>query len=132
MATETPGRMGSGNPVHWFEIPASDLARARSFYEKVLGVELTPIEQGAIRMAWFPRRPDAHGSAGGLIEGDDRAPSRVGTLVYLTVDDIDATLARVGELGGTVVLPRTAFDQGAVAKFVDSEGNLVALFSAGG
>jgi predicted enzyme related to lactoylglutathione lyase len=29
------------NPVNWFEIPVNDLARAKSFYEAVLGVEDT-------------------------------------------------------------------------------------------
>ena len=28
-----------GNPVNWFEIPANDLDRAKSFYESVFDVE---------------------------------------------------------------------------------------------
>ncbi len=32
------------NPVNWFEIPVKDMARAKKFYEKVFGVELTAEE----------------------------------------------------------------------------------------
>ena len=29
------------NPVNWFEIPVNDLSAARTFYESVLGIEIT-------------------------------------------------------------------------------------------
>jgi len=38
----------SGNPVGWFEIYVQDMARARAFYEAVLGVKLEalPVPDG--------------------------------------------------------------------------------------
>lgn len=115
------------NAVTWFEIPVSDLARATAFYEEVLGVGLEPLEAGGMKMAWFPRHEGAPGSSGGLVEG--RTPGKAGALVYLTVPDIDAALARVESAGGKVVLPRASGDYGAIAHFEDCEGNLVALYS---
>jgi hypothetical protein len=44
----------SMNPVNWFEIPATDLDRAKAFYEYVLGVNLTLQDFGPLKMAWFP------------------------------------------------------------------------------
>jgi predicted enzyme related to lactoylglutathione lyase len=117
----------TANAVTWFEIPVSDLTRATAFYEEVLGVRLRPLEEGGFKMAWFPQHEGAPGSSGGLVEG--RTPGRAGTLVYLTVPDIDAALARVEAYGGSVVLPRASGDFGSIAHFEDSEGNLVALFS---
>lgn len=59
------------NPVHWFEIPVTDLTRARRFYEKVFDTALDPLEMGGIKMAWFPRPPNVAGSSGGLIEDSE-------------------------------------------------------------
>lgn len=115
------------NAVTWFEIPVRDLARATAFYEEVLGVSLRPLDEGGFKMAWFPQHEGAPGSSGGLVEG--RTPGKAGTLVYLTVADIDAALARVEACGGAVVLPKAAGDYGAIAHFEDTEGNLVALYS---
>ncbi len=117
------------NAVTWFEIPVTDLARATAFYEKVLGVSLRPLDQGGYRMAWFPQHAGGAGSSGALVQGEGRTPGRAGTLVYLTVPDIDAALATVQDCGGAVVLPRASGDYGSIAHFEDSEGNLVALFS---
>jgi predicted enzyme related to lactoylglutathione lyase len=47
----------STNALNWFEIPASDLKRARLFYEYIFGITMTESEMGAIRMAFFPAEP---------------------------------------------------------------------------
>ena len=44
----------AGNPVGWFEIPATDLKRAKKFYEGVFGVKLSLQTMGPCEMAWFP------------------------------------------------------------------------------
>jgi len=117
----------TANAVTWFEIPATDLARATAFYEVVLGVRLRQLDEGGVKMAWWPQHEGAPGSSGGLIEG--RPTGNVGTVVYLVVPDMDAALARVEACGGRVVMPKKGGDHGAVAQFEDSEGNLVAFYS---
>jgi predicted enzyme related to lactoylglutathione lyase len=53
-----------------------------------------------------------------------------GTLVYITVADINATLAKINAKGGKTLLPRMAIGEyGFIAHFEDSEGNRVALHS---
>ena len=52
------------NPVNWFEIPVKDIGRARTFYEKVFGLELTPQEMGPYTMTFFPWTEGAPGAAG--------------------------------------------------------------------
>lgn len=115
------------NAVSWFEIPVDDIGRATAFYEKVLDVRLSPLEQEGFVMAWFPMLQGGPGSPGALVQG--RTPGRAGTLVYLTVPDVDVALTRIEESGGRVVLPKASGDFGAIAHFEDCEGNLVALHS---
>ncbi len=56
------------NPVIWFEIPAKDLNRAKTFYEKVFGYDMVISEMGPLKMAWFPSSEDAAGATGALVE----------------------------------------------------------------
>ncbi len=116
------------NAVIWFEVPVKDLDRARSFYEHILGVQLTLNEMGPMRMMFFPMIPNVPGIAGSLMKAEGYKPSTSGTLVYLAVESIEATLAKVQEKGGKVLLPKTSIGQyGVIAHFRDSEGNRVGL-----
>ena len=116
------------NPVTWFEIPVSDMSRAKKFYEAVLAVEIVETEMGPNKMGWFPMEMGIAGSAGTLIAGDGYTPSHDGTLVYLHVDAIDPTLEAVNQNGGTTLMPCMSIgEHGSIAHFEDSEGNRVAL-----
>ncbi|MDA8083429.1 MAG: VOC family protein [Nitrospiraceae bacterium] len=116
------------NPVAWFEIPVRDIERARRFYEKVFGVELTPEDMGPYKMTFFPWTDGAPGAAGTLIKGETYEPSHGGTLVYFSVDDIDETLLKINANGGKTILPKTDIGQyGFIAHFEDTEGNRVAI-----
>jgi len=88
------------NPVNWFEIAVNDLGRAKAFYEAVLGVEFMHMEMGPAKMEMFPFNPEAPGAAGALIQTDGYTPSHEGAVIYFSVDDIEATLKKVGGKGG--------------------------------
>lgn len=119
------------NPVNWFEIPVTDMSRAKKFYETVLSVELTDSEMGPNKMGWFPMEMGAAGSAGTLIQGDGYTPSHDGSLVYINVDSIDPTLEAINGNGGKTLVPRMSIGQhGFIAHFEDTEGNRVALHEA--
>lgn len=120
--------MASANPVNWFEIPAADLQRARSFYEAVLQVELDLNEMGPLKMAWFPMVQGGDGATGTLVENENYTPSYEGSLVYFSVADIEDTLDRIQAHGGKVLNGKTSIGEfGFVAHFEDTEGNRVAL-----
>ncbi len=121
------------NPVNWFEIPVKDVARARKFYEKVFGLELTPEEMGPYTMTFFPWTENAPGAAGTLIKGEGYEPSHAGTLVYFSVDDIEETLLKVTANGGRTLFPKKSIGEyGFIAHFEDTEGNRLALHSMKG
>ena len=122
------------NAVHWFDIPASDLARAKAFYEAVFGIEMTEMTlPNGLKMALFPIEPG--GVGGALAEHSEfYFPGDQGPLVYLNGDpDLQAVLDRLEASGGRVVVPKTQIspEHGYMAVFEDSEGNRVALHSAG-
>lgn len=116
--------------VGYFEIPVVDLDRAISFYQRVFGFALERAVIDGHAMALFPDTSGDGTITGALAQGESYVPSQDGTRVYFAVDDIDAVLARVRELGGEVLYPKTAIGEwGFVAEFADSEGNRIALSS---
>ena len=119
------------NAADWFEIPVRDLARAKAFYTRVFRIEMHEMEMGPAKMAMFPMDPAAAGSGGTLIQDEGYTPSKDGSLIYLAVDDIDATLKRVEQAGGKILVPKLNIgEHGNIAHFEDSEGNRVALHSS--
>lgn len=118
------------NAVTWFEIPATDLARAQRFYETVLGTSLKRETMGDEQMAIFPSEGE-DAAAGCVNMGAERvAPSRSGTRVYLDASpSIDAALARVAAAGGRIHTAKMALPPGMgfFAHVEDSEGNVVGL-----
>ena len=114
--------------VSWFEIPVVDIERAVAFYEHVFEVELERTVIDGHPMALFPDADEPGGASGALATGDSYVPSVDGTRVYFRVDDVEGTLARALERGGSVLYPVTDVgEQGVVAEFADTEGNRIAL-----
>lgn len=113
------------NAINWFEIPARNLARARSFYEAVLGMPLRREQMGPDTLVVFASDPS--GVGGCLIEG---APATTGTVVYLNANpSLDAALARLERAGGRITTPKTTLPEGmgCYAVIIDTEGNRVGL-----
>lgn len=124
------GIPSDSNPVGWFEIPVTDMPRAKAFYEHVLNVKLQPLNLGPLEMAIFPMRPGTPGATGALMKGEAFQPSQLGTQIYFTTPDVDGTLERVQKLAGKVVLPKTRIGPlGFIASVEDSEGNRIGLRS---
>lgn len=109
------------------EIPARDLERARAFYARVFAVELETTEIDGQRMVFFPTADDrATGLA--LTEGEDYVPSSEGIRLSVTVDDLEAVLARAVEAGGEIAAEVEAVEGwGRYAAFRDLEGTVVGV-----
>ncbi|HWM34792.1 MAG TPA: VOC family protein [Pseudolysinimonas sp.] len=114
--------------LNWFEIPVSDMDRAVGFYEGLLGVELTRMDFAGVPHAVFP----SAGVGGALVLDPDNRPSATGSLIYLDAGaGLDASVARVPELGGEPLTPIVDLgEQGRMAVLLDTEGNRVAVHSA--
>lgn len=100
----------------YYEIPSTDVKRSSAFYAALFGWPMTP---SGDRYVMF----SGDGDVGGGIEHAERAPGE-GVRVYIGVDDIPATLAKVRSLGGKVVKEKTeiAGGYGYWASFEDPGG----------
>ena len=120
------------NSLNWFEIPASDLDRAKAFYEAILDLELPTHTMGDMQMAFFPYEPGSGKASGGLAQSPMHTPGQDGVMVYLNANpDMAPVLARIEEAGGQVLMPKTLINEqnGYMAFFLDSEGNRIGLHS---
>lgn len=116
--------------IHWFEIPTTDLARAKAFYSTVLGIKEFRHEQGGpTTMALFPYDNAAGGVGGALVHGGPLKPSTTGVVIYLNAgNDIKGAVDRAVQAGGSVKQPVTDIgDPGHIALIEDLEGNVVGL-----
>lgn len=118
------------NPVGWFEIPVTDMARARDFYRHVFEIQLEEMRMGPATMAMFPMWEGAIGASGALIQSEGSRPAADGVLIYFTAPDMEAMLSRGEEKGGRILTPRTSIGEyGFIGILMDSEGNRIGLHS---
>ncbi len=119
--------------LNWFEIPATDLARAQRFYETVFDVKMELMDLPELQMVVFPYdQNDRKLSGGALVKSEFHKPSDNGVVIYFNGDpDLNVPLGRVEEAGGRIMIHKTKIsDQiGYMAFFKDSEGNSIALYS---
>lgn len=114
--------------VNWFEIPVTDIARAKSFYESVFDTSLTDMEMGPSQMAMFPMEQGAPGATGALVKADSYTPSQEGSVIYFLTESIETSLGKIESAGGKTFMPKTSIgEHGFIAMFGDTEGNRVAL-----
>jgi uncharacterized protein len=119
------------NAISWFEIPATDLQRATTFYETILGIKLNAVDMPNIKMRMFPI-DDMMGVGGAIVDsGGFHKPSATdGPLIYLNGNpDIQLTLDKVETAGGKIMVPKTEIspEYGFMAVIIDTEGNRIAF-----
>jgi len=124
----------SGRVVH-FEVPFSDGARARSFYQQAFGWKLdevpemkyTMVATGPAADSGMPAEPGYIG--GGMFEREPAFPQ--GPVITIDVASIDDALATISSLGGEPVGEKTPVgEMGFAAYFKDTEGNIMGLWES--
>ncbi len=123
----------SGKVVH-FEVPVDDLDRATSFYAEAFGWQLASMSgMGYTMISTTPTDEQGRPAEPGAINGGMFVREADLTTPMITIDvaDLDAALAKVEELGGSVVRPKFPVgDMGFAGYFRDSEGNLLGLWQS--
>ena len=121
----------SGRIVH-FEIPFDDGERAQAFYRDAFGWQLQAMPEMSYVLASTGPSGDQGPTEPGFINGgmmsrsDSPSPAPI---VVVDVDSIDTTLTRIGELGGSTVVPKQPVgDMGFAAYVRDPEGNVIGLW----
>jgi predicted enzyme related to lactoylglutathione lyase len=116
----------TGAPCH-FELHTRDHDASVAFYEKVFGWTTTPVSDTPELRYTLLEVGD--GENAGIMDAGSFLPEGVPAhwSIYFAVDDIDAALATVLELGGAVVQPAETTPYGRLATAADSTGALFKL-----
>jgi predicted enzyme related to lactoylglutathione lyase len=120
------------NMISWFEIPVTNMERAKTFYDTVFEIEIQVQDFEGTLMGWFPFAHGKPGAPGSLIQNEAYIPSKThGTLIYFSSDNITDELNRVETAGGKIIQSKTQIspEVGYMAVFIDVEGNRIALYS---
>ena len=111
--SETAGR------VAWFEAPTADSSQARNFYSGLFG---WTFDQFGTEDYYITNE------GGGAIAGN---PDGKGLIVYFGSSDIEGSIGRVRELGGTATAPQAIPGVGTYSLCTDVDGNAFGLYADG-
>jgi uncharacterized protein len=121
------------NPVVWFEIYVQDMARAKTFYQQMLGLQLLQLPSEGMEgmeMWCFPMLDNGPGATGALVKMDGCPSGGNSTLVYFACDDCAVEAARAGAHGGQIFKEKFAIGEyGFIALVIDPDGNMIGLHS---
>ena len=121
-----PADVGPGR-IAWFDITTTNLPQSREFYGKLFNWQFNPVP-GTDMAAEIV----SSGTAIGTIRVAEGAITPFNGVVYVQVQELEASCAKAKELGGTVPpgFPFNLSDgTGAIALVVDPSGHPVGLYS---
>ena len=121
----------STNSLNWFEIPALDIDRSRTFYETIFDIKMEPNEMNGSKMAFFPWVAGSGKATGSLVQSEMHKPSVDGSVIYLNANpSMDTLLTKVEAAGGKILAPKMSIgEHGNIAFILDTEGNKIGIHS---
>jgi predicted enzyme related to lactoylglutathione lyase len=113
------------NGIAHIEIPCTDLEKVSKFYEAVFGWKTMMVPNMDYALFEAPA-----GINGGYSKQLKITPEP-GAMLYMEVEDINATLRKIGDSGGRTITEKTQIgpEYGYMAIFSDVEGNTMGLWS---
>lgn len=120
------------NRVVHFEIPADQVDTLQTFYEDVFGWSFEnwgdPGEEEEYWMIMTGAEDERGGINGGMMQR--QAPEQ-GVVNTIDVDDIDATIRKIQEHGGAILMEKTEIpDVGLFAYFEDPQRNVFGIMES--
>lgn len=103
--------------INWFEVPAADTAKALAFYGGLFGWKTTEFAPGYHLIE--------NGPAGAITTSEAGFTQ---PRVYLATTDLDATIKKIHELGGTAEDVQTVPDVGRITHCRDDQGTPFSLY----
>jgi len=101
----TPPAAGTHGTIGWHELHASDLEAAFAFYADMFGwTKTTAFDLGPMGTYQIFATPD--GGSGGMMTKDETVPSPFWAY-YISVDSVEAAVARVKAASGQILQPPT-------------------------
>jgi predicted enzyme related to lactoylglutathione lyase len=115
------GIVNEPGTLTWNELMTTDVAAAKTFYNAVFGWGDVTHGEGAGAYTEFQV---AGRSIAGMMEKPAELPAEMPPFwgIYFAVADTDATAKRIGELGGSIMMPPRDIEPGRFAVGVDPTG----------
>lgn len=113
--------LGNGK-ICYLEIPALDIPRSAAFYQAVFGWKTRTRGDGAIAF------DDGVGQVSGTWVLGRPASAQPGLMLYVMMDSVADTIARIVAEGGEIVQPIGADHPEITARFRDPAGNVLGLY----
>ena len=117
------------NAIVWFEMPVTNLAKSKTFYETVLADEMMDQDMGPNMTVVFPKSKKSS-IAGHLYVGKPSAMGTGNTIHLASPTPLESSLERVKSAGGQVVSDIIVIPDGRFAYCTDLDGNSFGLFEA--
>jgi predicted enzyme related to lactoylglutathione lyase len=111
--------------LSWNELATPDVDASASFYGELFGWKPEPFEGSEMPYTMIKTSDGA--TNGGIRNATEQEPTY--WLVYFGVDDIDATAAKISELGGSTLMEPMDIGAGKVAIAQDPQGAVFALYA---
>lgn len=112
--------------VTWQDLTVPDAEGLRDFYSAVTGWEPEPLSMGAY--SDYVMNADGQGIAGICHARGANAEIPPVWLIYITVEDLDHSLAECQRLGGSVLTPPCSYGGGRYCVIQDPAGAVCALY----
>lgn len=123
-----PGESATGL-IGWFDLTVADAETIRDFYSAVVGWKWSEVGMGGYS-DYCMNLPATGDTVAGICHRRDlnaNLPSQ--WLMYITVEDLDQSIAKVLELGGKVLEPARGYaGQGRFCVIQDPAGAVAALY----
>lgn len=127
MTETTNPEIGS---VGWIDLTVEDAPEIRDFYASVTGWRHSPVSMGDYDDFNMSAPASGEPKAGICHAKGENADLPAQWLVYITVEDADASAAKCQELGGRVLAgPRNMGEMGRYCVIQDPAGAVAALFA---
>lgn len=117
------------DPIVYLELPSTDLSASQRFFAQAFSWEVKI--HGDSYAEWEPGG-EAVGCGFNLIQPGADCPEAK-PLAYIQVEDIEAKLAQIEAIGGTVIKAKTKIsdEYGFYALFADPSGIVLGVWSKG-
>ena len=112
---------GNGK-ICYVELPSRDVTESSNFYSNVFDWPIRKRGDGSIAF------DDGVGQVSGTFRSDRHSRNEIGMLVHIMVDDIEVTMQKVKDHGGTIVQPVGMDAPEITAHFRDPSGNIFGLY----
>jgi predicted enzyme related to lactoylglutathione lyase len=125
----SPGDQPAVGTIVWTDLTVDDADEIREFYTRVVGWGSAPVDMGGYDDFNMSQPATGDAVAGICHARGTNADLPAQWLVYVTVEDVDASAARCEELGGSLLVrPRGMGEHGRFCVIRDPAGAVAALF----